>query len=91
MNTTDLKIFLVEFGKPDLGSYVSFGQKQDPVFVVAKSFDEASQKAFVYAENRLNNEKSKSILDSDGSLRLDTTEVELQIKSVKIVFNEIIM
>ena len=91
MNTADLKIFLVEFGKPDLSSYVSFGQKQDPVFVVAKSFDEASQKAFVYAENRLNNEKSKSILDSDGSLRLDTTEVELQIKSVKIVSNEIIM
>ena len=91
MNTANLKIFLVEFGKPDLSSYGSFGQKQDPVFVLAKNFDEASQKAFLYAENRLNNEKSKSILDSDGSLILDATEVELQIKSVKIVSNEIIM
>lgn len=87
----NLKIYLVEFGKPDLNNYSSYGMKQEPVFVLANNFDEASKKAFIYAENKLNNDKSKSILDSDGSLRLDTTEIELQIKSVKIVSNEIII
>lgn len=84
------KIFLVEFGKPDLSNFVSFGRGQDPVFVLAKDYNEASKKALLFAEERLKTQKSNSILDSDGSLILDNAD-NLQVKSVKIVSNEIIM
>jgi hypothetical protein len=87
-NNANLKIFLVEFGKPDLSHFIGFGNNQDYVFVIAETYDDAAQKALLFAEN--NTRKSESIIDIDGSLRLQESTC-LQVKSIKIVANEIIM
>lgn len=41
----EYQLFLVEFGKPDMSNYFNFGSQQAPMFVIAKSYDEAANKA----------------------------------------------
>lgn len=90
MKTTDLKIFLVEFGKPDLNNF-SFDKTADPVIVLARDFEEASKKAFIYAEEQINKELSKSVLDSNGSLIINDEETLLTVKSVKMISEKVII
>lgn len=85
-----MKLFLVEFGKPSVGNVVYYGNKQDSLFVIAKGYDDAEQKALRHIELKMEGEKSKSILDYDGSLRLNE-DSEIQVSVVKIVSNEIVI
>lgn len=89
------KLFIVEFGTPDgsmtLMSLMNSGQK--PLYVVATSYDEAAQKALMYAEAKReeNGGDSKSIVTPDGSLRLDDDDdFELTVKGVRIASDEVV-
>jgi hypothetical protein len=82
------KLFIVEFGKPDLGSggYISFGSNtQKPLFVIANSYDEAAKKATAYAESKV---EKQSVVGADGSLNLNNEE--LMVKSVRLACDEIV-
>jgi len=80
------KLFIVEFGKPDMGNYISFGGNgQKPLFVIANSYDEAAKKAMVYAESKV---EKQSVIGADGSLNLNNEE--LMVKSVKLACDEIV-
>ncbi|MBK7638147.1 MAG: hypothetical protein IPJ13_30625 [Saprospiraceae bacterium] len=81
------KLFIVEFGKPDMGSsYISFGSgTQKPLFVIANSYDEAAKKAMIYAESKT---ETQSVIGADGSLNLNNEE--LMVKSVRLACDEIV-
>lgn len=79
------KLFIVEFGKPDMGGWVSFGGNQRPVYVIANSYDEAAKKAMIYAESNI---EGQSVMDSDGNLNLNNEE--LRIKAVKLACEEVV-
>lgn len=80
------KLFIVEFGKPDMGNYISYGSNgQKPLFVIANSYDEAAKKAMVYAESKV---EKQSVIGADGSLNLNNEE--LMVKSVKLACDEIV-
>lgn len=79
------KLFIVEFGKPDMGGWGSIGGGQSPLYVIANSYDEAAKKAMIYAESKI---EGQSVVDSDGSLKLN--HEELRIKAVKLACEEIV-
>ncbi len=79
------KIFIVEFGKPDMGNYISLGSSRNSLFVIAESYEKAFQKAIVYAESQ---DETQSVIDEDGSLRL--RDDNYQIKSIKMVSDIIV-
>ncbi len=80
------KLFIVEFGKPDTGNHTSFGSNgQNPLFVIANSYDEAAKKAMVYAESKA---EKRSVIGADGSLNLNNEE--LMVKSVRLACDEIV-
>lgn len=82
--STEQKLFIVEFGKPDEPGWSSFGSSNhDPVFVIAKSFDEVVSKSLEYADS-----KTKSITDSDGNLKSDDGKVK--IKSIKVACEQFV-
>lgn len=86
ISVENLKLFVVEFGQPDLGNYISFGGKQKPLFVMAKNYNEAAEKAMTFAESRAENQ---SVVGYDGSLNISPDD-ELKIKSVKLACDEIV-
>ena len=86
MNIEGLKLFIVEFGKPDMGNYISFGGGgQCPLFVMARTYDEAANKAMLFAESKSD---KQSVVGYDGSLNISTEE--LKIKTVKLACDEIV-
>ena len=87
MSNADKKLYVVEFGRPSGNDnwIIISGSNQGPVFVVARSYDEAATKALNYVEE---NSSKKSILDSDGSLKMN--EEELKVKAVKLASDFII-
>ena len=80
MNLENFKVFLIEFGKCELGSYTS--STHPSIIVIATNYDEAANKALEIVKN---NEK---IIDSDGSLNKPTEEI--RVKSVKIISETVI-
>lgn len=88
----DSKLFYVEFGEPETPGYYGGGSsKQKPLYIIAKSYDEAAKKAMNYVDAQQEEvQESKSIIDSDGSLRLNTEDDCIKIKSIKIASDEII-
>lgn len=79
------KLFIVEFGNPDTGNYISFGSSQKPLFVIAKNYDEAAEKATNWIEVK---KTTASVLTSDGDLRINTDE--LKIKAIKLACEELV-
>jgi hypothetical protein len=90
------KLFIVEFGSPDIGggSLLGFFGSQKPLYVVATSYDEAAKKALIYVEAKnaeLEEDKPKSVVAPDGSLRLNyDDEIELKVKAVRLACDEIV-
>lgn len=81
------KLFYVEFGEPDFEGFSIFTGKytQLPLFVIAKSYDEAVSKALLHVETT---QESGSVISSDGSL--DLNKDEIKIKSIRLASDEII-
>jgi hypothetical protein len=81
------KLFVVQFGKPDTGGWISMGSSNGltDLFVIAKSYDEAAQKALEYAYEKT---EKQSFVDYDGSLKVGDTEVK--IKAVKLACEEFV-
>jgi len=85
-------LFYVEFGEPRLrGLSFSFSTGQAPVFVVAKDYNEAAEKALAYVEYKNNNQEKRSILTPDGSLDNSAIDKEdVKIKSISIASEEVV-
>jgi len=86
----DKKLYYVEFGEPRLRGMMSFGfgSGQSPIFVVARDYNEAAEKALAYVEYKNLNEK-RTVLTPDGSL--DNTPIEdVKIKSISIASEDIV-
>ena len=80
-------LFVVEFGEPEvINSWRS--SPQSPVFVVAKDYNEAGDKALAYVEYK-NSLKPKKILDEDNSL-IKTTNESLKIKAIRLASEEVV-
>jgi hypothetical protein len=87
MSNSDKKLYVVEFGRPSGNDnwIVISGSRQGPVYVVARTYDEAAQKAIDYLEA---NTTKQSVLDSDGSLKMN--QEELRVNAVKLASDFII-
>jgi hypothetical protein len=86
-------LFYVEFGEPRLrGLSFTFGGSQAPVFVVAKDYNEAAEKALAYVEYKNSDDGNKrSILTADGSLDNSVLDKEdIKIKSISIASEDIV-
>lgn len=79
----DLKLYMVEFGKP---SVQMFSVNTCTAFVMAKSYDEAAEKAMLHMANK---PFKGNVLTDDGSINPAAVE-ELMVKSVKLVCEEIV-
>lgn len=67
-NMEEKKLFLVEFGEPDI-AYNKFSMNYEPaIFVIARDYNEAANKAMIYIESKQKTEESRSVLTEDGSL-----------------------
>lgn len=84
------KLFIVEFGTNRRQPRRFFGEEEsDSIYVIAKDYNEAANKATVYAESKL--KKHKSLLTSDGSLNLEQIEEgPPQVIGVRLAGEEII-
>lgn len=76
------KLFVVEFGRPE-SNWPSAA-----VFVIAKSFNEAEEKAKLHLESK--KPEPKSIVNAEGDLMLNRDET-LNVKGIKVVSEEIVM
>lgn len=85
VDITQLKLFLVKFGKPTIENVFGGGSSQDPVFVLAKDYDEAAKKAEAWVEENFEN---KGVVAEDGSLNVDMNQN--RIKSVEIASDKLI-
>ena len=64
------KLFYVEFGEPKVRmSFSSLFNSIQPVFVVAKDYNEAAEKALAYIEYKRSIEPKRSVLTSDVRIR----------------------
>jgi hypothetical protein len=81
------KLFIVEFGDPDISQSWRSGS-QSPIFVVATDYNQAANKAIAYIESKQKNKHD--IIGPDGSLDLPKEREEIKIKAVKIAGDEII-
>lgn len=83
------KLFVVEFGEAEIGytSYCNCSQK--PIFVVARDFNEAANKATLYVEYKKANKPPKKVLDSYGDL-IKEKEEDIKIKTVKLAGEEVV-
>lgn len=80
------KLFIVGFGEPQGDSgWITIGGSNKPVYVIAKDYNEAANKAMEWAENK---KETASVITSDGSLNLSKNEIK--INSIKICCDEII-
>jgi hypothetical protein len=89
------KLFYVEFGEPRPSGFMqfSFGNPGlSPVYVVAKDYNEAVNKAMVYAEFKKEFNKKGSILDENGSLRntVKNDDEEIKIRSIAVISDDVI-
>jgi hypothetical protein len=83
-------LFIVEFGKAEFnpGFYSNYCS-QKPIYVVAKNYMEAQNKAEIYLENKRKNEPKK-VLTEDGSLARKE-EIEMpKIISIRHASEEIV-
>lgn len=91
--TSEHKLFIVEFGKPDVGGYnlyMPINTLNTPVYVIAKSYDEAASKAIFFKEAEL--EKNPSVIGPDGSLNISPDgDHRNTIKAIKLVSDRLIM
>lgn len=82
------KLFLVEFGEPQVG-FGGFSFNVEPsIFVIARDYNEAANKAMAYVENKQKNGESRSVLTEDGSLdnaflNPNRKEKEFKIRAIK--------
>lgn len=87
-------LFHVEFGEPSLESY---GGRSDikSVFILADSYNEAEQKAEKHLNKKLEEillKSEKSVLTSDGSLRLPVDdERPIYVRVVKLISDNVIL
>lgn len=80
------KLFLVKFGKPNVGSGMFSGSSSTgPLFVIAESYDEARWKAIEYIEKHAT--EGISVIDSDGSLKKSD---EMNVRSVELATDIIV-
>lgn len=89
---SDKKLFIVEFGEPRITSFMSlrFGGPES-VYVVAKDYNEAANKAVLYMEVKKANMPKKPIVDLDGSLYNHKEEdEEIKVIAVRLASDEII-
>ena len=86
------KLFYVEFGEPKVRmSFSSLFNSIQPVFVVAKDYNEAAEKALAYIEYKRSIEPKRSVLTSDGSLNRHMDEEEdVRIRSVSIASEDVV-
>lgn len=89
---TEKKLFLVEFGEPEVPDVMSFrfgGPR--PVYVVANDYNEAANKAMLYMEAKKDTMPKKSIIGEDGSLNnLNERKEEIKVIAVRLASDEII-
>lgn len=91
----DNKLFIVEFGNPDMGLMFfssTSNNYQNPLYVIATSYDEAVSKAMIYVETKMderNSEMGGGIIDRDGSLHLPNEET-LTVKAVRLATDEVV-
>ena len=82
------KLFIIEFGRPNGERYSLYGSDtHDPVYVVANSYDHAAAKAIDYVESKP--KENSSVLDSDGSLKLNKEPVQI-VKNIKLASDEVV-
>jgi len=80
-------LFIVEFGEAEIiNTWKS--SSQQPVYVVAKDYNEAGEKALSYVEYK-NSFKPKKILDGDNSL-INTTNEPIKIKAIRLASEEVV-
>ena len=89
---SEKKLFIVEFGEPTMPNFMNFrfgGPK--PIYVIAKDYNEAANKAMLYMEAKRDSMPKKPVIDLDGSLN-NRTEIDEEIKivAVKLASEEII-
>lgn len=89
--TNEIKLFIVQFGKPDRGDgWISMGSSEPVFYVLALDYGSPCQKAInAYDEWK----DSRPMLDSDGSLNIPQRgqeETEIGIKNVKLACDKII-
>lgn len=85
------KLFAVEFGEPTTSTYSSDSKTE---YVIAKDYQEAEKKAFIYREQKIesDNKKSNSVLDSDGSLKIaKDEEFDLNVKNIRMISNHVVI
>jgi len=77
------KLFIVEFGEPQISMTFSFAPEPS-VFVVAEDYNEAAAKALKYVKNKEISEP-KNIFTEDGSLKKDVVsgKKEYNVKAVR--------
>jgi len=84
-------LFLVEFGEPQVGFAFNFGN-QSPIYVVAKDYNEAAEKALAYVEYKKITAPKKNILTRDGSLNKseDFADDEVKIRAIKLASEDVV-
>ena len=77
------KLFIVEFGEPQVGLSSFLFIPEPAVYVIAKDYNDAATKALLYVEDKQKNEPKK-IFGEDGSLNNDIlNKKEFKVKAVK--------
>jgi hypothetical protein len=90
------KLFIVEFGEPELngGFWAGSYCRQSPIFVVAKDYNEAADKAMAYVEYKktITPKPKRDVLTSDGSLNYfrEETDEPIKIRGIKLASEEVI-
>jgi len=86
----DRNLFLVEFGEGHRERHsMSFsGPAVKPIYVVAKDYNQAAQKAQFYLDAKLEEIANEGVLASDGSLN-NSNELNIKIVGVGHVSNVI--
>lgn len=80
-------LFIVEFGEAEITNTWR-SSPQQPIYVVAKDYNEAGEKALSYVEYK-NSLKPKKILDEDNSL-IKTTNESLKVKAIRLACEEVV-
>jgi hypothetical protein len=81
----DKKLFIVEFGEAGGSLWNCCSQK--PIYVVAKNYNEAADKAMLYVEYKM---KNKPVITSDGSLYKREEEEIIKVNAVKLAGEEVL-
>lgn len=89
---SNVKLFIVQFGRPDRGDgWYILGGSDQTFYVLASDYGSACQKAVIAYQEWKDN---RPILDSDGSLAISTIGMEqddmIGIKNVRLACDKII-